>query len=119
MFEGLNWGNAFKRAAIFTAIWLGLVYVMHTINPKFFQLGDTKALLSLAINSVFFFFIYAVFFAFIERRKARAQSDAKGKKSSKSDRTAKTTEGGAELRDSTLKGQYNPNTSRKKSRRRR
>ncbi len=115
MFEGLNWRNAFKRAAIFTAIWLGLVYVMHTINPKFFQLGDSRALLSLAVNSVIFFFLYALFFAFIERRKARAQSDAKGKKS----KPGKTAEDGEELQNGALKGQYNPNTSRKKSRRRR
>ncbi len=118
MFEGLNWRNAFKRAAIFTAIWMGLVYVMHTINPKFFQLGDSKALLSLALNSVVFFFIYALFFAFIERRKARTQADAKGTKS-KPDKTTKTTENGEELQNGALKGQYNPNSSRKKSRRRR
>jgi hypothetical protein len=118
MFEGLNWGNAFKRGAIFTGIWLGLVYVLHTINPELFRLGSRESLFTLALNAVLFFFLYATFFAFMERRRNRLRAEAKGKKE-KAEKPSKAAENGEAPSEGTLKGQRNPNTSRKKATRRR
>ncbi|HET7480795.1 MAG TPA: hypothetical protein VFJ72_14920 [Rubrobacteraceae bacterium] len=112
MFEGLNWSNALKRAAMFTGIWLALVYVMHAINPKLFKLGDSGDFLVLALNAVLFFFLYAAFFAFMERRKNRNQKTSSSKKTG----TAKNDD---EAEPGRFKGQVNPNTSRKKAARRR
>lgn len=119
MFEGLNWSSAFRRAAIFTGIWLGLVYVMHAINPQLFRLGDSGAFLTLALNAVLFFFLYAVFFAFIERRRNRLRAGAKSGGKAKSGKTARAAEEDEDAPASPLKGQRNPNTSRKKATRRR
>jgi hypothetical protein len=118
MFEGLNWSSAFKRAAIFTGIWLGLVYVMHAINPQLFRLGDSSSFLTLALNAVLFFFLYAVFFAFIERRRNRLRTEAKAGGKSKASGN-KPAGDGEEAPSGALKGQRNPNTSRKKATRRR
>lgn len=114
MFEGLNWRNALKRAAIFTGIWVALVYVMHTINPKLFRLGGSEDFLVLALNAVLFFFLYAAFFAFVERRKNRNQKSSQEKKPRSS-----PSENGEEGVVSKYRGQVNPNTSRKKASRRR
>lgn len=116
MFEGLNWSSAFRRAAIFTGIWLGLVYVMHAISPQLFRLGDSSAFLTLALNAVLFFFLYAVFFAFIERRRNRLRTEAKSGGKSKSGKPVANDE---DAPAGALKGQRNPNTSRKKATRRR
>ena len=114
MLEGLNWRNALKRAGIFTGIWVALVYVMHTINPKLFRLGGSEDFFVLALNAVLFFFLYAAFFAFVERRKNRAKNDSQTKKPK-----AGPTENGEEGVTSKYRGQVNPNTSRKKASRRR
>lgn len=114
MFEGLNWRNALKRAAIFTGIWVALVYVMNTINPKLFRLGGREDFLVLALNAVLFFFLYAAFFAFMERRKTRNQKSSQEKKPKSG-----PSENGEEGATSKYRGQVNPNTSRKKASRRR
>lgn len=114
MFEGLNWRNALKRAAVFTGIWVALVYVMHTINPKFFRLGGREDFIVLALNAVLFFFLYAAFFAFVERRKNRNQKSSQEKKPKTS-----PSEDGEDGAVGKYRGQVNPNTSRKKAARRR
>jgi len=119
MFEGLNWANAFKRAAIFTGIWLGLVYVLNTINPELFRLGNRASLLTLALNAVLFFFLYAMFFAFMERRRNRLRAEARGRKSKTGKPEKEVSENGEAPSEGSLRGQRNPNTSRKKAARRR
>lgn len=119
MFEGINWSNALKRATIFTVIWLALVYVMHTINPKFFKLGNSNDILLLGLNAALFFVVYTVFFGFMERRKNRTQNQkTSGNLRAKEGRTH-TTKDGEEMEGGRYKGQVNPNTSRKKASRRR
>lgn len=108
MFEGLNWRTAFKRAAIFTVIWLGLVYVLNTAFPGSFGVGGRQQLYALAINAVLFFFLYALLFAFFERRRSRRTNESH-----------KKAEENGEVREAgPLKGTRNPNTSRRKTRRR-
>ena len=112
MFEGLKWRDAFKRAAIFTGIWLALVYVINTISPGSFGVGGSGGLVAVAIYAAVFFVLYALVFAFIERRKERARAAAR-QKEAKPQRKP-TAEG-----EASLKGQRNPNTSRRKALRRR
>lgn len=108
MFKELDWRTAFKRAAIFTAIWLGLVYMLNTVSPGTFGIGGRQQIYALAFNGVLFFFLYAFLFAFFEkRRRDRGQGQTKAK-----NKREETTEPGP------LKGRHNPNTSRRKSRRR-
>ena len=117
MFEGLDWRKAFKRAAIFTVVWLGLVYALNTISPNLFALGN-QGLTTLAFNAVLFFFLYAAFFAFIERRRVRVQGQQTSAKKGSAKNNA--TSEGEEPPEGSLRGRPNPNTSsRKKSRRRR
>jgi len=112
MFSGLKWQEAFKRAGIFTGIWLALVYVINTISPGSFGGGGNGGLIAIALYAAVFFVLYSVVFAFIERRKERARAQVNEKKA----KPARTpSDDGA----ATLKGQRNPNTSRRKALRRR
>lgn len=127
MFEGLEWKNAFKRAAIIFAIWLFSIYALSIAFPGTFNLGfDSSAgITTFAINAVFFFFFFVVLTAFIERSKKRnaarlhaAKTTKKDKSGTKTTADSQATEDG-ESEPSTLKGRHNPNTSRKKAARRR
>lgn len=111
MFKGLKWQEAFKRAAIFTGIWIALVYVINTISPGSFGAQGNGGLIAIALYAVVFFVLYSVVFAFIERRKERARTETRQKEA----KPAKTPAEGA----TSLKGQRNPNTSRRKALRRR
>ncbi|WP_047865270.1 hypothetical protein [Rubrobacter aplysinae] len=120
MLKDLNWRSAFRRATIFTLIWLGIVYVTSVIWPQSFGIEIPEELPFLAINAVFFFFIFTLFSAFTERQRAqRAQraQQAKSKGGSGNGRAAGSGEDDGEA--GPLKGRPNPNTSRKKARRRR
>jgi hypothetical protein len=127
MFEGLEWKNAFKRAAIIFAIWLFSIYALSIAFPGTFNLGfDSRAgITTFAINAVFFFFFFVVLTAFIERSKKRNAARLRAAKTPKKDKPGtKTTAGSQATEDgesepSTLKGRHNPNTSRKKATRRR
>lgn len=127
MFEGLEWKNAFKRAAVIFAIWLFSIYALSIAFPDYFNLGfDSGAgITTFAINAVFFFFFFVVFTAFIERSKKRNAARLRAQKAPKKDKPgAKTAaEPGAtedeEAGTGNLKGHRNPNTSRKKATRRR
>src|SRR5215204_816812 len=128
MFEGLEWKNAFKRAAIIFAIWLFSIYALSIAFPGTFNLGfDSSAgITTFAINAVVFFFFFVVLTAFIERSKKRNAARLRAaRKTPKKDKLgAKTTAGSQATEDgesepSTLKGRHNPNTSRKKAARRR
>ncbi len=126
MFEGLEWKNAFKRAAVIFAIWLFSIYALSIAFPEYFNLGfDSGAgIATFAINAVFFFFFFVVFTAFIERSKKRNAARLRtSQKASKKDKPGAKTEPEAaedrEARPDTLKGRHNPNTNRKKASRRR
>ena len=127
MFEGLEWKNAFKRAAVIFVIWMFSIYALGIAFPEYFNLGfDSGAgIASFAINAVFFFFFFVVFTAFVERSKKRNAARLHAAKTPKKDKPGtKTTAGSQPTEDgesepSTLRGRHNPNTSRKKAARRR
>lgn len=113
MFEGLNWKAAARRSAIVIGIYIALFYVLGVAFPKTFGLGDNAQVTSLLINAVIFFFVFTVVYAFVERNRNRRIEQAK-KQSNKPSRP----EGDPET-PSAFKGRPNPNTSRKKTRRKR
>ena len=110
--KNLNWRSAFRRASVFTLIWLGIVYITSILWPQSFGIEVPEELPFLAINAAFFFIIFAVFSAFAESRRGRYQQQQK-QKSNTSKTQPEYDEGGP------LKGQPNPNTSRKKASRKR
>ena len=112
MFKGLKWQEALKRAGIFTAVWLALVYVINTISPGAFGAQGTDGLVAVAAYAVVFFVLYTLVFAFIERRRENARAAARQKEVKPAKKP--TAEGASQL-----KGQRNPNTSRRKALRRR
>lgn len=113
--KNLNWRSALRRAGIFTLIWLGIVYITSVIWPESFGIEVPEELPFLAINAVFFFLIFTLFSAFAERRRAgqgqRVREQGKTRKDSPGD--------DEEAGGGHLKGRPNPNTSRRKARRRR
>ena len=128
MFEGLEWKNAFKRAAIFVGIWLALIYIFKTAFPGYVNLSfDSSAeIVTFLAYPVVFFFLFAVFTAFAERSKKRRFAQLTAQKKAKPGARAARATGGfdaaeddEETESSRLKGRYNPNTSRKKAARRR
>lgn len=114
MFEGLNWKSAARRSAIVIGIYIGLFYVLGVAFPQTFGIGDSAQVTSLLINAVIFFFVFTLVYAFVERNKNRRIEQAKKKESGKPARP----EGDPET-PSAFKGRPNPNTSRKKTRRKR
>jgi hypothetical protein len=118
MFEGLDWRSAARRSAVVIGIYLALFYALSTIFPKQFGLDSQAEVISLLGNAVVFFFVFTLVYAFIERSRNRRMAEmrkqqGKGGRASGSAHTVEGADGGA------LKGRPNPNTSRKKSRRRR
>lgn len=113
--KDLNWRSALRRAGVFTLIWLGIVYVTSVIWPESFGIEVPEELPFLAINAAFFFVIFTLFSAFAERRRAshtqRLKEQSKARKETPGD--------GEEAGGGHLKGRPNPNTSRRKTRRRR
>jgi uncharacterized membrane protein len=82
LFEDLEWGPAFKRAAFLVAFWLLALYVLTVAFPETFVLGlDSSAgVVSMLINAVLFFFFFAVFTAFTERSKRRRAAAIKAQR---------------------------------------
>jgi hypothetical protein len=129
LFEDLEWGPAFKRAAFLVAFWLLALYVLNVAFPETFVLGlDSSAgVISLLVNAVLFFFFFAVFTAFTERSKKRraAAMRAQRKGGTGASNTGGTKgksdvpEDGEEAESGDLRGRHNPNTSRRKAARRR
>ena len=111
--RNLNWRSAFRRASVFTLIWLGIVYITSVLWPQSFGIAIPEELPFLAINAVFFFVIFALFSAFNERRRESHRQQQKQKNDTRKDKPEEDDEGGP------LKGQLNPNTSRKKASRKR
>jgi flagellar biosynthesis/type III secretory pathway M-ring protein FliF/YscJ len=114
MFEGLNWKAAARRSAIVIGIYIGLFYVLSVAFPKSFGLDSSAQVTSLLINALVFFFVFTFVYAFIERNRTRRLAETKNQQASKPSRP----EGDPET-PSAYKGRPNPNTSRKKTRRKR
>ncbi len=123
MFEDLDWKSAIRRAAIAAFLYLLFVYVLGVAYPDTFGAGGMT---SAVVVAVVFFFFYAILFAFTDRSKrrrlARNRAEAKGEKP-RSKASAKATNpdetGDEEAEASELRGRHNPNTSRRKTARRR
>jgi flagellar biosynthesis/type III secretory pathway M-ring protein FliF/YscJ len=110
MFDDLDWGWAFKRAAFVVVIYLALMYVLSRAAPESFGLQTQEEWFVTLGYAFFFFFVFAIFYAFIERsRRRRMASSQQPKKKEKDDE---------EREPGPLKGKPNPNASRKKSTRR-
>jgi flagellar biosynthesis/type III secretory pathway M-ring protein FliF/YscJ len=117
MFEDLNWKSAARRSAIVIAIYLGLLYLLSVAFPgSSFNLDSRAQIVSLLVNAVIFFFIFTFVYALVERSRNRRIAEARKQK--KPGKQAGN-EGDQEADASSLKGRPNPNTSRKKTRRRR
>jgi hypothetical protein len=112
MFEGLNWKAAARRSAIVIAVYIALFYVLGVAFPETFGLADNAQIVGLLINAVIFFFVFTFVYAFVERNRARRMGQM-----NKSERPARSEPDPDN--PSALKGRPNPNTSRKKSRRKR
>ncbi len=112
MFEDLDWRSAARRSAVVIGIYVALFYVLSRVLPQQFGLQNREQVTVLLINAVIFFFVFTFVYALVDRSRRRRLSQT----SSKS-RQAKPTEDGSEA--GPLKGRPNPNTSRKKARRRR
>lgn len=116
----LNWKAALRRGAIFTAVWLALVYIASVAFPQSFALQIPEDLPALAVNAVAFFMLFTVFSAYTERRRERQRAKLRDTKKGKTTgKSARRDSGDEDAEPGKLKGQYNPNTSRKKARRRR
>lgn len=114
MFEGLNWKAAARRSAIVIGIYIALFYVLSVAFPQTFGLGDNAQIVGLLINAVIFFFVFTVVYAFVERNRNRRMQQMKKQQQSKPDRPEHDPE-----TPGALKGRPNPNTSRRKTRRKR
>ena len=115
MFEDLNWKSAAQRSAVVIAIYLGLLYLLSLVFPDSNFNMDTRAqVISLFVNAIIFFFIFTFVYALVERSRNRRTAEARKQK-----KPGKQAPGDQEAYASSLKGRPNPNTSRKKTRRRR
>ena len=115
MFEGLNWKSAARRSAIVIVVYLTLFYVLSVAFPQSFGLQDRAQVVSLLVNAVMFFFVFTLVYAFVERSRNRRIEETRKKAPKEPARG----EGDPDAPASELRGRPNPNTSRKKTRRRR
>jgi hypothetical protein len=116
MFEDLNWKYAARRAAVVIAIYLGLLYILSIAFPETnFRLETREQIISLLVNAVFFFLIFTFVYAYIDRSRRRRMAEmSRGGRAGKPSATGEDAESSGQL-----KGRPNPNTSRKKARRKR
>lgn len=114
MFEDLNWRSAARRAAVVVGIYLALVYILSTVAPETFRLRSREEVVYTLVQAVIFFFIFTLVYAFIERSRNRRLAEYRRQQGKGSVEKPAGEEG-----DGALKGRPNPNTSRKKARRRR
>ncbi len=115
MFEDLNWKWAARRAAVVIGIYLALLYFLSVAFPESsFALRSREQVYQLLVYAAFFFIIFTFMYAFVERSRRRRMAEMRRKS-----KQAKPTAEDSEEEPGTLKGRPNPNTSRKKARRRR
>ncbi len=97
-------------------IYAAILYVMNVAFPETFGLRSEE-LPAILINAVFFFVLLVLLFSFTEKRRKRRMEELRARK--RGDRPARASgEDGEEGAEGSLRGQPNPNTSRKKARRR-
>jgi hypothetical protein len=119
MFEDLNWKYAARRAAVVIAIYLGLLYLLSVALPNSnFRLDTPEQITSLLVNAIIFFFIFTLVYAYIDRSRRRRLAEM-GKQGRPAKPSAAGESGESGETAGPLKGQPNPNTSRKKARRKR
>ena len=111
MMKNFDWKAGVRRAAFFMVLYAVILYVMSILFPESFGIGQVPGLL---VNAVFFFLILTTFFAFTEKRRAQRVAELKAQKKGKQGKPERE-----DVESGPLKGKPNPNTSRKKSRRRR
>ena len=117
MFEDLNWKSAARRSAVVIAIYIGLLYLLSVAFPESgFNMDSRGQVISLLVNAIIFFFIFTFVYAFVERSINRRIAEARKQKKPAKQATG---EGDEEGDATSLRGRPNPNTSRKKARRRR
>lgn len=118
MFEDLDWRSAVKRAVLTVLFYLVLVYALNVAVP-----GSIGSPVIVATNAAFLFVLFMLFHAFVDRRKRRREAalraEKKGKKPAGKGDPKAAAEGDEENGAVSLKGRQNPNTSRKKTARRR
>lgn len=115
MFNDLDWGWAFKRAAFVVVIYLALMYILSRAAPESFGLQTQAEWFVTLSYAFFFFFVFAIFYAFIERSRRRRMAGS----SSQSNKKKEDKNDDEEREPGPLKGKPNPNASRRKSTRRR
>ena len=115
MFEDLNWKSAARRSAVVIAIYIGLLYLLSVAFPESgFNMDSRAQVISLLVNAIIFFFIFTFVYALVERSRNRRIAESRKQK-----KPGKQATGDQEADATSLKGRPNPNTSRKKTRRRR
>jgi hypothetical protein len=112
MFKDLDWRSAARRSAVVIGIYVALFYVLSGVFPKQFGLQDRAQIIALLVNAAIFFLVFTFVYALVERSRKRRQAEM-----SKRSKQAKPDQDGPGAGQ--LKGRPNPNTSRKKARRRR
>ncbi len=112
MFKDLDWRSAARRSAVVIGIYVALFYVLSGVFPQQFGLRDRAQITALLFNAVIFFFVFTFVYALVDRSRRRRLAEMSNKS-----KQAKPSEEGSEA--GPLKGRPNPNTSRKKARRRR
>lgn len=118
MFRDLPWRQGFRKAAIFIVIWAVLIYFMNIAFPETFGL-NSEDVPGFAVNGVMFFFVFAFFFAWTEKRRNQRIEELKNRKKNERPGRPAGDDGDDGRPESAFKGKPNPNTSRKKARRRR
>jgi vesicle coat complex subunit len=115
MFEGLKWKPAARRSAVVIAIYLCLLYLLSVLFPESnFNLETRAQVISLFFNAALFFLIFTFIYALLNRSRERRMAEA-----AKQKKPGKPDQGEGDPDASSLRGRPNPNTSRRKSRRRR
>lgn len=112
----LEWRAGFRRAIIFMLLYAAILYVLNAVWPNRFGITPEQ-LPGLLVNAVFFFLLLTVLFSWTEKRRKQRMADLQNRR--KGNKPAKASgEEGEEPPEGSLRGQPNPNTSRKKARRR-
>lgn len=116
MMKNFDWKAGFRRAAIFILLYAVILYAMSVFFPETFGITEQQ-LPAIALQGVFFFLILGIFFSFTEKRRKQRMADMRARRQGKQPKQPRS-EGESE-EPSAFKGRPNPNTSRKKARRRR
>ncbi len=97
-----------------SVIYVALLYVLSTVSPETFGFQSRGQITSLLVNAAFFFIIFTLVYAFVDRSRRRRLAEA-----NKRSKPEKPSGEDSEAEPGALRGRPNPNTSRKKARRRR